>query len=270
MLAADAAWHIDPQIVALVVAGGIVDDPNKKPKLLPKKFDLRSVGLASWGILHDCSFTRPDRGGPSTDFFRFSPEPWRPALFELFRRVFSQKAAATEQTPVDVTAMGAAKVARIQAGCNYTVAAAAHGVIEVGMLLCALGGNEATVGLKHVRALFEHEVILADAPARPEMSCGVDIIVGLGVKTLMSNVKLQTATNGNLTTAEASFFPFMCPLVFNHGILTPTQDIRSALGRADPDNLIDLRKTIIGLGYDDESVADLDKRIRAQGFGGRL
>ncbi|RDA89893.1 hypothetical protein CP533_6255 [Ophiocordyceps camponoti-saundersi (nom. inval.)] len=242
ILAADAAWQIDPQTVGLVTGGGIISGPGQPAKLLPRKWDLRSVGLASWGILHDCSLTRPDRGGPATGFFQPTLDIWKPALTELQRRAVSSPL-------VDVAAMAAAKAARIDAGCNYTVTAGAHGSVEIGMLLCALGGNEGKAKLEDIRALLEDEVIVPDEKPRPDLSCNVDVIVGMGVEALASNPRLGMPVNGNLSTAG---------------------DIRGALGRADPNNLLAIRKTIMGLGFPPIAVAELEKRIRANGFAGRL
>ncbi|RDA83457.1 hypothetical protein CP532_6075, partial [Ophiocordyceps camponoti-leonardi (nom. inval.)] len=244
IIAADAAWRIDPQTIGLVTGGGIISGPGQAAKLLPRKWDLRSVGLASWGILHDCSFTRPDRGGPATTFFQPNAEVWKPAVTELQRR-----SVLLNPGTVDVVAMGAAKAARVDAGCNYTVTAGAHGAVEIGMLLCALGGNEGKAKLADIRALMEDEMIVPDEKARPDLSCNVDTIVGMGEKALQANPRLRGAVNGNISTAE---------------------DIRAALGRADPNNLLAIRNTIIGLGYGPVAVAELEKRIRAKGFGGRL
>ncbi|PHH70994.1 hypothetical protein CDD80_5608 [Ophiocordyceps camponoti-rufipedis] len=245
MTAASRALHLDPQTIALVVAAGIVTRPGNKPLVIPRRFDLRAVGFVTWGILHDCCFTRPDRGGPATGFFRPLPNVWMPALMNLIDQ--SSSLASTQELVIDMPVMARAKAARIDAGCNYTVSAAAHGAVEMAMLLCALGGDKATTNINHVRAIMENEMIPRDLPERPVMSCGVETIVSLASQAIQSNPRLQMANNGNLTTTEVL-----------------------SIGHADPQVLLALRTEILNLGFGPKAVVDIDKRIRARGGGDRL
>ncbi|KAF4582836.1 hypothetical protein GQ602_005980 [Ophiocordyceps camponoti-floridani] len=247
MTAASRALHLDPQTIALVVAGGIVTRPGNKPLVIPRRFDLRAVGFVTWGILHDCCFTRPDRGGPATGFFRPLPDVWMPALMNLIDQ--GAGLPSTEELVIDVPVMARAKQARIEAGCNYTVTAAAHGSVEMGMLLCALGGDKATTNINHVRSIMEDEIIPGDLPERPPMSCGVETIVSLASQALQSNRRLRMANNGNINN---------------------TDTLRADIGHGDTKVLLALRADILNLGFGTRGVTDIDKRIRAQGFAGRL
>lgn len=178
MVACFRGFGVSPETSALITADGLGE--AKLP--LNTTLALADVQRADFGIEHDVSFSRPDRGR-------------------------GDLAALKRCGDVSPHCVGAAERRRHPAAA-YDKDAAAYGALEAGMLLGvydphAMGADRA---LFCIFNLFQHEFIpAACTPSR--VRALFDTVVGYATQSILENPELQKTSEGRVLTREVRSWP---------------------------------------------------------------
>lgn len=149
---------MSPETCSIIALSGLVESDNA----LDLVFNLEDVDLESWGIGHDCSFSRKDKSTSN----KFNKAVWDVALAELNN--------CQQGGKVSARCLGRARAARIKdqkksnPATNYDDKAAGHGAVEVARMILTLGNKQDGADLGFIRSIFEEEKLPSHLGWKPQ------------------------------------------------------------------------------------------------------
>ncbi|KAM4066555.1 peroxidase, family 2 domain-containing protein [Hirsutella rhossiliensis] len=210
-------------------------------------FDLPDVDRTSWGIEHDCSFSRKDAA--EGDNVHFNKRNWDVALKVLKH--------CQENGKISARCLGKARAARVKdqmrinPTTNYDNKAAGHSAVEVARMILTMGDKHEGAELKYIRSIFEEERLPAHLGWKPKAyTCGVNDVLDLAVESQKPDPKILQHTS--------------------NGIVRDRLDILRTLRSGKKDFLQQVKKLVVKSGFRKpsvfESLVRLDKEVQ-QRFG---